>query len=124
MKTKAKIIVLGILFLAVGVFFSCSKENDPTDDNLFVGTYDGSVSYTHRGENTNISTDNGRVTLVKVGDSYNFDFSDGIPSLKGIKMEKNQNLLINTAGTIKIDERNLTIAYTEGDETWGADGTR
>ena len=112
------------MLLLTGLIFSCSKENDPTDDNLFVGTYNGRVSYTDTEANTDISTDDGRVTLVKVGDSYNFDFSDGIPSLKGIKMEKNQNILVNTAGTIKIDEGNLTIAYSEGEETWGANCTR
>lgn len=115
---------LGIMLLLAGLIFCCSKENDPTDDNLFVGTYNGRVTYTDTEANTDISTDDGRVTLVKVGDSYNFDFSDGIPSLKGVKMKKNQNILVNTAGTIKIDEGNLTIAYSEGEETWGANGTR
>jgi hypothetical protein len=58
------------------------------DDNLFVGTYKGKVSYSDPDSETGITTDDGRVTLVKVDNSYNFDFSDGIPSLKGIKMEK------------------------------------
>lgn len=122
MKKTMKI--LGTLFLAVVFVASCSKENDPTDDNLFVGTYNGSVSYTDTDSNTDISTDDGRVTLVKVGDSYNFDFSDGIPSLKGIKMEKNQNILIDSSGALKIDEGNLTIAYSKDGETWGANCTR
>jgi hypothetical protein len=119
---KNKINILGIFLVMIAFTTSCSKDNDPTDDNLFVGTYKGNVAYTD-GE-TNIATDDGRVTLVKVGDSYNFDFSNSIPSLNGIKMEKNQNLLISSDGTIKIDEGNLTIAYSKDGKLWGADCTR
>lgn len=115
---------LSILFVLTAVMVSCSKDNDPTDDNLFVGTYNGSVSYNDSGSNTDISTDDGRVTLVKVGDSYNFDFSDGIPSLKGIKMEKNQNTLVDSSGALRIDEGNLIIAYSKDGKTWGANCNR
>ncbi|MUH37741.1 hypothetical protein D9O36_17965 [Zobellia amurskyensis] len=115
---------LTALFFISALLVSCSKDNDPSDDNLFVGTYNGSVSYSETSGNTSISTDDGRVTLVKVGDSYNFDFSDGIPSLKGIKIDKNENILISSDGGIKIDEGNLTIAYSKDGEVWGADCTR
>ncbi len=116
--------VLGIAVLSMLFVIACSKDNDPTDDNLFVGTYNGSISYSQADSNTAISTDNGRVTLVKVGDTYNFDFSDGIPSLNGIEMEENQNILISSDGLITIDEGNLIIAYTEDGEVWGADCSR
>lgn len=121
---KKSIIALGMLFLGITLMASCSKDNDPSDDNLFVGTYNGTVSYADPDSETTIKTDDGRVTLVKVDNSYNFDFSDGIPSLKGIKMEKNQNTLISSDGTISIDEGTLIIAYTKGGEIWGADCTR
>lgn len=115
---------IGLLFVATVVLFSCSKDNDPTDDNVFVGTYEGSVSYSESDSNTNISTEDGSVTLVKVGDSYNFDFSDGIPGLKGIKIDKNENVFVSSDGGITIDEGNLTIAYTQDGEIWGADCSR
>lgn len=116
--------LLGTLFFITAMLVSCTKDNDPSDDNLFVGTYNGGVSYSEADSNTDISTEDGRVTLVKVGDTYNFDFSDGIPSLKGIKMEKNQNILINSTGAIKIDEGILIIAYSKDGETWGANCDR
>lgn len=122
MKKSMKII--SMLFFVTALLTSCSKDNDPTDDNLFVGTYNGTVGYSEVDSATDISTNDGRVTVVKVGDSYNFDFSDGIPSLKGIKMEKNQNVLINSDGTVTIDEGTLIIAYTIDDEVWGANCTR
>ncbi|MGJ8735786.1 hypothetical protein [Zobellia laminariae] len=115
---------LTVFLISTVLIMSCSKDNDPVDDNLFVGTYKGSVSYSETSGNTEISTDDGRVTLVKVGDSYNFDFSDGIPSLKGIKIDKNENILISSDGGVRIDEGNLTIAYTKDGEVWGANCTR
>lgn len=122
MKNCIKVLSLGLL--SALLFVTCSKDNDPADDNLFVGTYNGSVSYTEAESSTDISTDNGSVTLVKVGDSYNFDFSDGIPSLTGITMEKNENTLISSDGLITIDEGTLIMAYTEDGEVWGANCTR
>ncbi|WP_222937156.1 hypothetical protein [Cytophaga sp. FL35] len=122
MKTISNYI--GIILLIATVTISCSKDNDPTDDNLFVGTYNGSISYSEPESETNITTEDGRVTVVKVGDNYRFDFSNGIPSINGITMEKNQNILINSSGSIKIDEGELLITYTEEGETWGADCSR
>ena len=116
--------ILSVLFMATVLITSCSKDNDPVDDDLFVGTYRGSVTYTEPESNTNITTNEGRVTLVKVGDNYNFDFSDGIPSLKGIKMEKDQSVLISSDGAIKIDEGTLIIGYNKDGQTWGANCKR
>ena len=113
-----------VVFFMTAIMVSCSKDNDPVDDNVFVGTYRGSVSYSDSDSNTNISTDDGRVTLVKVGDNYNFDFSDGIPSLTGIKIDKNENIFVSSDGGITIDEGNLIIAYTKDSEVWGADCNR
>jgi len=121
---KKSIKILGMLFLVTVLAASCSKDNDPSDDNLFVGTYNGTISYSDPDSDTSVSTGEGRVTLVKVDNSYNFDFSDGIPGLTGIKMEKNQNTLVSTDGTISIDEGTLIIAYTKEGKTWGADCTR
>ena len=121
---KNSIKFFSVLFMAVSLLVSCDEDNDPSDDNLFVGTYDGSVSYSNSENNTDISTDDGSVTVVKVGDNYRFDFSDGIPTLSGIEIEDNENTLVALDGAITIDEGNLVIAYTQGDETWGADCSR
>lgn len=116
--------ILSLVVFVLAIFTSCSKDNDPVDDNLFVGTYKGTVSYSNPDDSTEITTDDGRVTLVKIGDKYNFDFSDGIPSLNGIKMEKNENIFISSDGAIKIDEGTLLIAYSKDGETWGANCDR
>ncbi|MFD2789083.1 hypothetical protein KCTC52924_00578 [Arenibacter antarcticus] len=121
---KKSIKILGLLFITTILVASCSKENDPVDDNFFVGTYKGSVSFSESDSDTTISTSDGKVTLVKVGDTYNFDFSDGIPSLKGIKMEKNQSVLLSLDGAIKIDEGTLLIGYNKDGKNWVANCKR
>jgi hypothetical protein len=121
---KKSIIILCVLIASVGVLKSCSKDNDPTDDNVFIGTYKGSVNFAEEENNTLVTTEDGKVTLVKFGDTYNFDFSDGIPSLNGIEMEKSQNVLINSDGTIKIDAGKLIIAYSKDGKVWGANCER
>lgn len=118
---------LGVLLVASLVFTSCSKKDDPTDNNLFVGTYEGSISYVKEGENK--STDNGKVTVVKVGNNYNFVFSDGIPDLKGVQFRNDgDNAVVSIDGDetkmIRITASQLTIGYAKDGAVWTANCTR
>ncbi|HET8736500.1 MAG TPA: hypothetical protein VFM69_07865 [Pricia sp.] len=126
MKTFFKI--SSLLLLAFVVTVSCSDDDDPADNNLFVGTYNGTIGYTEDGSDTDITTEDGRVTVVKVDDNYRFDFSNSIPSLTGLEMEEDQNVLVligdDGTGTVRIDAEKLDIAYTRDGETWTADCTR
>lgn len=117
----------GLVALASLVLISCSKKDDPTDNNLFVGTYEGSIGYIKEGENK--STDNGKVTVVKVGNNYNFVFSDGIPDLKGVKFrEDGGNAVVSIdedeTKLIRITANQLTIAYAKDGEVWTANCSR
>lgn len=126
MKNAVKIIgMVCLAFMAI----SCSKDDDPVDNNLFVGTYDGSVSFTE-GE-THIAADNSSVTVVKVGDGYNFKFNeDGIPNLTGVQFEDDgDHGIINIdfeegIQYIRIDESNLSINYSKDGKTWTANCSR
>lgn len=122
MKQTMKI--FGMMFFAVALLVSCDNDNDPADDNLFVGQYQGSVSYSEPDNNTETSTDEGQVTVIKVGDNYTFDFSNDIPSITGITMEEDQNTLISTDGAINIDANSVDILYTIDGKTWTANCTR
>ena len=126
MKNALRIFAVICLTLAL---VSCSKDDDPADNDLFVGTYDGSVSYTHDG--TNISSDDSSVTVVKAGNNYNFKFNEsGIPLLSGVSFkEDGDNTLINVdfeegLQVIRITESRLTILYSKDGETWTANCTR
>ncbi|PZD79346.1 hypothetical protein [Mesonia sp. K7] len=117
-----------VFALTIFAFTSCSKDDNPVDNDLFVGTYDGSLSY-DSGDGTTVNTNDGRVTVTKVGDNYRFSFSDGIPDITGVKFEEeNSEYHINVGGDessyIRINASELIILYSEGSENWGANCTR
>ena len=80
---KKIIALVSVICLSLIAFscISCSKNDDPADNDLFVGTYKGKVSYSDSQQKK--SADNGAVTVVKTGNNYYFRFSDGIPDLIG-----------------------------------------
>ena len=124
---KNTIKILSLLFITLFAFSSCSKDDDPTDNDLFVGTYNGTVRY-NEGTSEIKSSTTGSVRVAKVGDNYNFNFSDAIPSLNGIKMKKGEgNVIIlddGAMGTISISASKLNISYTKDGKTWFADCDR
>lgn len=126
MKNVWRIIAVICLTLAV---VSCSKDDDPADNDLFVGTYEGSVSYLEDG--SNISSDDSSVTVVKAGNNYNFNFNEsGIPMLSGVEFkEDGDNTLINVdfeegLHVIRITASSLNILYSKDGQTWTANCTR
>ena len=124
---KNLIKLLGVSVLTLFVATSCSSDDDPVDNDLFVGTYEGPISYNSDSENK--SVEDGNITVVKVGNKYNFAFSDGIPNINGIEFEEeDDSYYINIGGSelnyIRINESTLKILYVDGDETWTADCSR
>lgn len=118
----------GVLFLVVSAFsfVACSDDDDPVDNDIFVGRYNGAVSYASADETK--SADNGHVQVVKVGDKYNFAFSDGIPNITGVEIEKDENIGIMIGSTethyIRINANELKILYLKDGATWTANCTR
>lgn len=128
---KSSLKILFALLLGTFLFSSCSKDDDPANNDFFVGTYDGSVSYNTNG--TSISDDNSSVVVTKVasGTTYNFHFSkDGIPDINGVQFEKRgDNVYYNIGGEdgvnyIRIDANSLKLLYSKDGATWTADCTR
>lgn len=127
MKTTAKLLGAFLLGLVmVTSFYACSKDDDPANNNLFVGTYKGSVSY--KDGSSEKQNDNGSVTVSKVGDLYKFSFSDDIPNISGIRIEKNDNTYVGISDdgivNITIDQSTLKLTVTRGSQYWTADCTR
>jgi len=129
MKKLFTLVTLICISLVAFSSISCSKNDDPADNDLFVGTYKGSISYSN-GEKKE-SFDNGSVTVVKTGNDYYFRFSNGIEDLKGVSFKKEgDNRLVNIdlkegVQYIKIDASSLTMFYTNKDgKTWTANAKR
>ena len=128
MKKLFTLVTLICISLVAFSSISCSKNDDPADNDLFVGTYKGSISYSN-GEKKE-SFDNGSVTVVKTGNDYYFRFSDGIEDLKGVSFKKEgDNRLVNIdfedgVKYIKIDASSLTMLYTTDGKTWTANAKR
>ena len=127
---KKIIALVSVICLSLVAFssISCSKNDDPADNDLFVGTYKGKISYSNGDEKK--SADNGAVTVVKTGNDYYFRFSDGIPDLKGVSFKKEgDNTLINVdlqdgLKVIRINASSLNILYTTDGKTWIANASR
>ncbi len=125
MKKIAKI--FGLLALIMFVFTSCSKDDDPADNDLFIGAYKGSVSYVGDGET--LSSNDGSVLVTKVGSKYNFIFSDGIPNINGVEFKQDtDNMYINVGGDatsyIRINASTLKILYISDGKMWTANCSR
>lgn len=127
MKTTIKI--LSLLFIALFTFASCSKDDDPADNDLFIGKYEGPISFSSTDNNdTDVTRTDGSVTVTKIGNNYSFNFSNGIPTISNIVMKKGDNNTIifsdNGIGTITVTASDLEIAYAKDGRTWTADCTR
>ena len=128
MKKFIALVTVICLSLVAFSCASCSKKDDPADNDLFVGTYKGSISYSNGEEKK--SAENGSVTVVKAGNDYYFRFSDGIEDLKGVSFKKEgDNILVNVdfqdgLKVIRINASSLNILYTTDGKTWTANAKR
>ena len=125
---KITLVTLVCLFIVTFFSISCSKKDDPADNDIFVGKYKGSITYLSGKEKKSI--DNGSVTVVKAGGNYYFRFSDGIPDLKGVSFKKEgDHTLVNIdwkegVKIIRINASSLNILYTKEGKIWTANAKR
>jgi hypothetical protein len=124
---KNRIKLLGTVIIAIlMVSVACSKDDDPADNDLFVGTYNGTITF-NNGEET-IADDDGRVTVVKVDDSYSFDFGSSIPNITGVKFQQADDNTYVSVGEgltgITITASSLKMLVSNSQGTWTADCSR
>ncbi|GHE30379.1 hypothetical protein [Sphingobacterium griseoflavum] len=126
---KAAIKILALIMVSVFMFGACSKDDDPADNDLFVGTYNGSVAFSSSNDGeADVTSTSGSVRVVKVGDNYSFNFSNSIPTLNDIQMRKNDNNTIvfsdEAIGSITVTESTLRILFNRDGRTWTANCER
>lgn len=123
---KKTIQIFSMLLIALTVMVSCKKDTDPADKDFFVGTYNGTVSY--RNGETTINSSDGKVTVSKVGETYNFYFGSNIPDITGVKFEKRSDNSYVSVGSgltgITIDASSLKMGVIKDGQTWTANCTR
>ena len=128
MKRSFTLVTLICLVVVAVLSISCSKSDDPADNDFFIGKYKGKISYTVDGDTK--SVDNGSVTVIKTGNNYYFSFLDGIPDLKGVKFKKQgDHTLVNVdfkdeVKAIHITASSLYIYYKQDVKKWTAKATR
>ena len=129
MKNVFRILGVFIFAFALLSISSCSKDDDPVDNDFFAGTYKGRITYNDG--STPKEVDNGSVFVTKVasGTKYNFAFSDNIPNINDVEFEKKgDNVLVSVGANdtvyIRIDNNTLKIAYLKDGKTWTANCTR
>lgn len=126
MKEIGRIFSLFIVASTMVALSACSKDDDPADNDLFVGTYRGTITYSDGEEN--ITDSDGRVTVVKAGNSYNFDFGTGIPNITGVRFEESGDGTYVSIGDgltgITITASSLDMLATNDQGTWTADCSR
>ncbi|MDO5017644.1 MAG: hypothetical protein Q4E10_04685 [Porphyromonas sp.] len=127
MKQLRFVLASLVLLLAVG-FVAC--DADPSKASLFTGQYEGTGSYAKIGDGElPIVGEKVTVTVAKVGDTYNFVFSNDIPELVGVEMEKGEETLVtigtDATGSITITKDELhIIGYTTKQGSWTVNATR
>lgn len=124
---KRLIAIMSILGISMLLLNSCSKDKDPKDSDLFIGTYEGTISY--KSDTDDKATSTGKVTVSKIGDTYNFTFSDGIPNVNNITFIKEDDVFSVNVGSsatsyIRINASTLKMLYKVDDQLWTADCTR
>lgn len=124
MKNLVKI--LGLFLIVTTITVSCKKDTDPADKDFFVGTYNGSISY--KKDATSITNSDGKVTVSKVGETYNFYFGSNIPDITGVKFEKQGDNTYISVGSgltgISVDASSLKMLVSKDGATWTADCKR
>lgn len=120
-KLIGALVIVSLMFMV-----SCEKDTDPSETDLFVGTYEGTISFTD-GEETIIDED-GRVTVAKVGNTYSFIFGSGIPDITGVRFQESDDNTHVSIGDglegITITASSLNILVVNSDGTWTADCSR
>ena len=122
------------LFLVLGtILTSCTASliEDPDEDEIpssIEATYTGILSYSSSTGDKK-ENDSGTATISKNGSTYTISFSDGVPSLSGLKFKDNNGsyATIGTSGSlsgINIDGDKLEMSASKDGNSWAFNGEK
>ncbi|WP_159092349.1 hypothetical protein [Aquimarina sp. Aq107] len=127
LKNLSKVVlVLSVLFIS-----SCGSDDDGTPAEEFVTlpaslvtTFDGELTYTPANGMGIVAGVDGTATISGSGSTYTISFSDGVPSITGLRFIGSGNGTYATVGTdgsaagIDIENEELTIGAQVGGNSW------
>ncbi|WP_299251386.1 hypothetical protein [uncultured Aquimarina sp.] len=128
LKNLSKVVlVLSVLFIT-----SCGSDDDGVVADAFVTlptdlltTYNGELTYTPGDGMGIVAGVDGTATISGSGSTYTISFSDGVPSLTGLRFIGNGNgsyASVATDGSsagISIESDELRIGARVGSDSWG-----
>jgi len=119
-------LVVSVLFIS-----SCSSDDDnPVEDQFVtlpaavVTTYDGELTYTPASGMGLVVNEPGTATISGSGSTYTISFSNGVPSITGLRFIGSGNgsyATVSTNGSvagIDIENDELTVGATVGSDVW------
>ena len=130
MKSTIKFLTFLCFSLFVAMSFSACSSDDPADNDLFIGTYKGNISYLSiKNPESSVAPVEGKVVVTKASNTYSFHFDHKIPDLKGVKFEKKGDHTLVSIGSalkaITITKDKLEMRFVNKDgNTWTANCTR
>ncbi|WP_109097641.1 hypothetical protein [Aquimarina sp. AU58] len=126
------IFVFSILFVT-----SCSSDDDngPTENisgvlpSTVLTSYSGELGYTSADGSLIVAETSGTATISKSGNTYTITFSNGVPSITGLRFSGSNGNYASTSGDgsavgISINENKLEIGATINGNNWGFSGTK
>ncbi|WP_344929653.1 hypothetical protein [Aquimarina addita] len=131
---------LGKVAIVLSVFFiiSCGSDDDGDDvtADVFVtlptetvSTYTGSLGYTPADGMGVVGVTDGTATITQSGSSYTISFSDGVPSITGLRFLGSDGAYASVSSDgsslgISLDDGELAIGATIDGNTWAFSGDR
>ncbi len=122
-----------VLVLSVLLITSCGSDDDGDDviADAFVtlpsevlDTYEGTLSYTPANGMGVVAETDGTATISRTGDTYTINFSDGVPSITGLRFIESSTGAYASVGAngsalgIDIGVDDLAVGATIGGNVW------
>jgi hypothetical protein len=127
MKTISKFLSAAVVAIAL-ISTSCSKDKVVALPSENVTSYTGDLGYT--GSSLPIANPgNGKATISQSGTNVTISFSDGVPSISGIKFQKSGSNYVSVSedgsvAGISFSGDNVSIGVTKDGGTWSFSGKR
>jgi len=136
MKTK-NLLLRGVIvaMLVMAMVTSCKEDVEAQNDEQEVTlpatvltSYEGALTY-NGSAGQNVLTAEGTATISRTGDTYTISFSDGVPSVTGLRFVLDDGAYVtvgsdDSVAGISIDGEDLDIGVSSSGTNWMFSGEK